>query len=382
MDRRGLFSAGFLSRPDNSGKSVTNQTRLNSRMTSKKKTRLRRLIAGMILLFVAVGTAGMFMAYTFIFKSNLDLKGRPSVHIYIPTGSTFVEVREQFIRDGIIRNMRSFTWMAEKKNYPRHVMPGRYLLHQDMGNNELINLLRSGKQDPVMVTFNNVRTKEQLSGILSRQLEPDSLSIIRLLNDPAVLSDYGKNVHTIPLLFIPNTYEFFWDTSARQILDRMQREYQAFWNETRQQRAGAMGFSPEEVGIIASIVERETTRTDEMDRVAGVYINRLRRNMPLQADPTIIFALGDFGITRVLTRHLAIDSPYNTYINRGLPPGPISFPEPGVIDKVLQYEDHDFLYFCARADLSGYHAFAETYGEHLINARKYHRALNERGIMN
>jgi UPF0755 protein len=348
----------------------------------KKITRRKKILAvGLLLLFMA-GAIASFLAYTIVFQPNLDLEGRKYVHFYIPTGSSFQDVRDQLQSDGLIRNMRSFTFLAERKNYPNRVMPGRYRLHQRMGNNELINLLRSGNQDPVMVTFNNIRTKEQLAGSLGSQLEADSLSILRLLNDSALLESYGKNPHTAPLLFLPNTYEFFWNASARQIMERMHREYQVFWNDSRIQKANEAGLSPVQAGILASIVERETSKVDEMARIAGVYINRLRRNMPLQADPTVVFAVGDFSITRVLNRHLAVDSPYNTYRYGGLPPGPISLPEPGVIDQVLQFEDHNYLYFCARDDFSGYHAFARTYSEHLANARRYHQALNQRRIMN
>lgn len=348
----------------------------------KKKTRRKKILTVLLLLIFMAGATASFMAYTIVFQPNLDLEGRKHVHFYIPTGSTFQDVRDQLQSEGLIRNMRSFTFLAERKNYHNRVMPGRYRLKQHMGNNELINLLRSGNQDPVMVTFNNIRTKEQLAGSLGSQLEADSLSIIWLLNDPTLLESYGKNLHTAPLLFLPNTYEFYWNVSARQIMERMHREYQAFWNDSRIRKANEAGLSPVEAGILASIVERETSKIDEMARIAGVYINRLRRNMPLQADPTVVFAVGDFSITRVLNHHLAVDSPYNTYRYSGLPPGPISLPEPRVIDQVLQYENHRYLFFCAKDDFSGYHAFARTYLEHLANARRYHQALNKRRIMN
>lgn len=353
-------------------------------MTRKKnkKNNKKKLLAVLLLLLFLAGATASWLAYAVIFQPNLDLQGQQYVHLYIPTGSSYQDVYNQLKNEGLVRNLRSFRLLAQRKNYPNRVMPGRYRLHHRMGNNELINLLRSGNQDPVMVTFNNIRTKEQLAGSLGRQLEADSLSIIALLNDPVLLESYGKNPHTAPLLFLPNTYEFYWNASARQILDRMHREYQAFWNESRLQKAREAGLTPVEAGILASIVERETSRTDEMARIAGVYINRLNRNMPLQADPTVVFAVGDFSITRVLNRHLAVDSPYNTYRHRGLPPGPISLPEPRVIDQVLQYESHTYLYFCARDDFSGYHAFARTYSEHLANARRYHQALNQRRIMN
>jgi UPF0755 protein len=349
---------------------------------SNKKTKRKKLLAVLLLLFLLAGTTATYLAYAIVLKPNLELRGQNHAHFYIPTGSTYQDVYDQLQHEGLIRNLRSFAFLAERKNYPNRVMPGRYRLHHRMGNNELINLLRSGNQDPVMVTFNNMRTKEQLAGNLSKQLEADSLSILRLMNDTALLESYGMTPHTAPLLFLPNTYEFFWDASAQQILDRMYREYQAFWNDSRLRQAREAGLSPVEAGILASIVERETSKVDEMARIAGVYINRLRRNMPLQADPTVVFAVGDFSITRVLNHHLAVDSPYNTYRNSGLPPGPISLPEPRVIDQVLQHESHNYLFFCALDDFSGYHAFARTYTEHLANARRYQQALNKRRIMN
>lgn len=343
-------------------------------MQKRKRKKLKRIIAIGSFFILLICAAAIYFAYYIAFKPNLNI-GQPT-HVTIRTGSNFSEVVEEFIEQGIINNSKTFIWLATKKNYPNHVRPGRYLLKDNMGNNAVINLLRSGTQDPVNITFNNIRTKDQLAGTISRHLEADSTEMTRLLNDQQYLEGFGVNKETAMLLFIPNTYEFYWNTSATQIFTRMEREYKRFWNEQRMELANKAGYTPEEIMIIASIVQSETSRADEMSRIAGVYINRLRRNMLLQADPTVVFANGDFSITRVLHRHLTIDSPYNTYMYPGLPPGPIRLPEPLVIDKVLNYEDHDFLYFCARDDFSGYHAFARTYNEHLANARRYHRALN------
>jgi UPF0755 protein len=349
---------------------------------ARKHHHLRKFLAAAVLAVLLAGALAVLAAWMVVLRPNIDLKGQETKHLYIPTGSNFGDVMQQLEDSGLVRNSRTFRWLARRKNYPNKVSPGRYLLHHRMGNNELINLLRSGRQDPVRVTFNNIRTREQLAGTIARQVEADSASLIRLLNDVQVLEPFGKTPETSVLLFLPNTYEFYWNTGARQFLERMGREYGRFWNEERRGQAAAMGLTPDEVGILASIVQAETNRVDEMDRVAGVYINRLRRNMPLQADPTVVFALGDFSIRRVLNRHLAFDSPYNTYLYPGLPPGPINLPGPEVIDRVLQYERHDYLFFCAKDDFSGYHAFARTYAEHLANARKYRQALNERQIMN
>lgn len=341
---------------------------------------LKVLVSIFIIVIVSGGIAA-WRLYHAIYQPNIFLGERKTTHIFVPTGSNFTDVKSILYENGMIINTNTFEWLAEKKNYRNNIRPGRYLIHEDMGNNELINLLRSGEQDPVMVTFNNIRLKEQLAGNIASQIEADSLAIINLLNDPVYLEQYNMTPETSKLLFIPNTYEFFWNTSAGQLLDRMHREYNTFWNEQRRAKAQQINLTPEEVGTLASIIQLETSRPDELPRVAGVYINRLKQNMRLQADPTVIFAVGDYSIRRVLNRHLETDSPYNTYKYAGLPPGPIALPEQRVIDGVLNYENHEYLYFCAKDDFSGYHAFARTYSQHLANARRYQNALNQRQIM-
>lgn len=349
-------------------------------MSRRKKRRIIRILALAGALLLIGGLVAGYIAYVAILKPNVHT-GRDFTYLYIPTGSTFEDVKRILIQEDLIENEKTFEWVAEKKNYPRRIMPGRYKIYDNLGNNELVNLLRSGAQEPVNLTFNNIRTREQLAGVVASYLETDSLSILHLLNDEEVMREYGLNRETAMLLFIPDTYEFFWNTSARQLMDRMHKEYDAFWNSRRRKQAERIGMSTAEVAIMASIVRQETSKRDEMERVAGVYVNRIKRNIPLQADPTIVFAVGDFSLNRVLHRHLEIDSPYNTYKNTGLPPGPISLPEPYIIDAVLNYEDHEYVFFCARDDFSGYHAFARTYAEHLVNARRYQSALNERRIM-
>lgn len=350
----------------------------------KKKKRLPFWLKGVIAFFVIVLIAGGVIAwqlYNAIYQPNVFLGERETTHIYIPTGSDFTDVKNILYEKGMIINSNTFEWIAEKKNYKNHVYPGRYLISSDMGNNDLINLLRSGKQDPVMVTFNNIRLKEELAGEVSFFLEADSVEVLRLLNDQNYLSQFGLTPETSKTLFIPNTYEFFWDTDAKELMQRMVREHKKFWNDERIAKANQINLKPAEVATLASIVQQETAKQDEFGKIAGVYINRLKIGMPLQADPTVIFAVGDFSIRRVLNRHLEVNSPYNTYKNKGLPPGPIALPEPQVIDGVLNYHDHNYLYFCAKEDFSGYHAFATNYRDHINNARRYQRALNQRRIM-
>lgn len=351
---------------------------------SRKKTSipfwLKTVISVVVILVIVAGIAA-WRLYHAIYDSNVYLGERKTTHIIIPTGSTFQDVKAILYSQGMIVNANTFEWIAQRKNYPGNIKPGRYLIHENMGNNDLINLLRSGQQDPVKLTFNNIRVKEQLAGNVARQIEADSLSILNLLNDADYLAQFDLKPETSKLLFLPNTYEVYWNTSAEQLMERMQREYKAFWNEQRLQKAKNIKLTPAQVGTLASIIQQETSKRDEFSRVAGVYINRLNKNMLLQADPTVVYAAGDFTIRRVLNSHLAIDSPYNTYKYTGLPPGPIALPDPRVIDGVLNYEKHDFLFFCAKDDFSGYHAFAKTYSQHLANARRYQQALNQRRIM-
>ncbi len=334
----------------------------------------------LIILIISGGIAG-WRLYHAIYQPNVFLGERTTQHIFIPTGSNFQDVKTILYENGIIVNNNTFEWLAEKKNYPNHIRPGRYLIHENMGNNELINLLRSGDQDPVMLTFNNIRLKEDLAGTISTQLEADSLSIIALLNDSQYLEKFDMTPQSIKAVFMPNTYEFFWNTSAEQFVERMYREYQSYWTDSRIETAEQLGLTPVDVATMASIVQLETSKPDEYAKIAGVYVNRIRRNMPLQADPTVIFATGDFSIRRVLNRHLETDSPYNTYKYAGLPPGPIAMPKRAVIEGVLNSENHEYLFFCAKDDFSGYHAFSRTYSQHIANARRYQRALTQRNIM-
>jgi len=322
----------------------------------------------------------LYRSYNRIYRPNVILKGAETAYIYIPTGSTLEDVINILYENNYIINRNSFEWLAEKKNYRIHVFPGRYKISNNMSNNKLLDLLRSGKQEPVKLVFNNIRTKEQLAGKISKQIEADSVSIMRLLNDPIFTEKYDLTTKTISSIFIPNTYEFWWNTSAEKFIEKMHREYETFWNENRLSKAKTLNLTKEDVITIASIVDEETIKNDEMDDIAGVYINRLRKRMPLQADPTIKFAIGDFTVKRILKVHLETDSPYNTYKFYGLPPGPISIPSIDAIDAVLNYDQHDYLYFCAKADFSGYHSFAKTLEQHNINARAYQRALNKERI--
>ncbi len=319
--------------------------------------------------------------YHDIYGVNVEWKGKETMFLYIPTGSDFEALLSILDSAGCVKNTSSFEWVAGLKDFEGQVKSGKYEIRQGMSNNDLVNLLRSGNQTAVKVTFNNARTLSQLAGKLSRKLELDSNELDAVLRNDSTAHRYGFQPEQFPAMFIPNTYQVFWNTSAKGLLDRMAREFKAFWTPERKHLAAELNLSQSQVATLASIVEEETKKIDERQRVAGVYLNRLERGMLLQADPTLKFAAGDFTIKRVLNKHKAIDSPYNTYKYPGLPPGPIRIPDQNSLDAVLNAEKHSYLYFCARNDFSGYHDFARTYNEHLKNARRYHSELNRRGIM-
>lgn len=346
-----------------------------------KTTKLKLFLKIFLSVFVIIVISGSIIGYQYykkIYDPNINVKSQD--YLYIPTGSTFQDVVRIIENKGLVKDINSFEWVAELKKYPEKIRPGKFLLKKNMSNNELVNLLRAGLQTPIMVVFNNARTKEQLAGKLSKNIEPDSVHIISLLESDDFIAKYGFNSKTIMTMFIPNSYQFYWNTSCEQLFERIATEYKKFWTEERKNKAKQLGLSQSEVSILASIVEQETIKVDERPRVAGVYLNRIRKKMLLQADPTVIYAMGDFTIKRVLREYLNYDSPYNTYKYGGLPPGPICLPSISSIDAVLNSEKHDYIFFCAKEDFSGYHNFAKTGEQHAINANKYRVALNKRKI--
>ena len=314
-----------------------------------------------------------------MYKPNVNLKEH-SAFLLIPTGSDFNKVTSILKDKNLLFDDNTFEWVARLKHYNEKVKPGRYKLTHRMSNNDLVNLLRSGKQEPVRVTFVNVRSVAELAGKVSHLIEADSVSLYRLMTNRDTLVKYDVTPITAFVLFIPNTYEFFWNTTAGQFIERMYREKKKFWNEERVKHLHQTGLSISQVVILASIVEKETVKDDEKPAIAGVYINRFHKNWPLQADPTLIFAWNDYTIRRVLNKHKEIKSPYNTYLNTGLPPGPICLPSVSSIDAILTFKRHNFMFFCAKDDLSGYHLFAVTLQEHNRNARKYQSVINRLNI--
>lgn len=345
-------------------------------MSKKSKSKFFKIIVFIGILFFFAGAYTIYKAYTIRYKPNVVLVDKKAIYFYINTGSSYTDVLEKLSSEKIIADPETFEWLSDYKNYKSNIKPGKYSITQGMNNNELINMLLSGRQEPVKLVFNNVRTKYQLAGKIAKQIEADSSQIIAVLNDAVLLKKYNLTTENVVGIFIPNTYEIYWNTSAKQLLERMNKEYQQFWSDSRKEKATIMKLSPVQVIILASIVQEETRKYDEMPKVAGLYLNRIHQGMKLEADPTVKFAIGDFTLKRVLNKHLEFESPYNTYKIKGLPPGPISLPDSRVIDKVLNYDKHNFIYMCAKEDFSGYHNFAKTYSEHLANARKYQNALN------
>jgi UPF0755 protein len=340
------------------------------------KTQKKVWIAAAAVIVLILGSVTVFY-YLRYFSPNVTDKQE---YLYIHTGATYNDVYKTIQDQGIVKDPASFNAAAEGMRYVNRVKPGRYHLHEGMTNRRLINLLASGAQEPVDLSFHNLRQKTDFAGFVSKKLEADSLSIIHLLDSTQFIEKYGFNTDNVYVMFIPNTYQVYWNTSPEKFFKRMYANYEKYWTAERKQQASAIGLSPIQVSVLASIVDAEALHDDEMPTIAGLYLNRLKKGMKLESDPTLIFALQDFSIKRVLNRDKAVISPYNTYIHAGLPPGPVMMPSVNALNSVLDYKKSDYLYMCAKADFSGYHAFATDMAEHLNNAHKYQEALNKRNI--
>lgn len=329
------------------------------------------LVAGM-----AVTVAGGY--YYYLQRPNVVVADDGI--ILIQPGDSFETVVRILQSHGYLRNEHTFRKVAELKKYTAGVKTGRYKIQHDMNNDQLVNLLRSGRQEPVHFTFNNIRTLPDFAGVLFRQLAVDSAEFMRLAQDPEYVKTWKFTPENFIGMFIPNTYQIFWHPRTEDFMKRMNTEYLRFWNDERRTKAQRAGLSPMDVTVIASIVEEETNKTDEYPVIAGVYINRLKKGWKLEACPTLKYALGNFTLKRILTKHMETESPYNTYKHTGLPPGPIRMPSIRCIDAVLNYTRHDYLFFCAKSDFSGTHYFSRTLKEHNRHAAEFHQALNQKGI--
>lgn len=344
-------------------------------MNTKKKN----FKIAIIILAVIVAVCGYFglKFYNTYFAPNVTAKEQ---YLYVKTGYVFEDLITDLRNKEVLNNIGSFSQAAEKMKLQGSLKPGKYRLREGMNNRTLINMLKAGNQEPVKLKFQNIRKIENLASLLAKNLEPDSLAFIHLLDSAAFVEQYGFTTETVYTMFIPNTYEMWWNTSPEDFFKKMNAEYLKFWNDERKAKATALNLDPIKVTILASIVDAEALYDKEMPTIAGLYLNRLKKGMLLQADPTVIFANGDFTVKRVTGALLGVDSRYNTYKYAGLPPGPINMPSINAIDAVLNKEDNNYLYMCAKEDFSGYHNFAATVQEHNINAKKYREALNKRNI--
>lgn len=316
-----------------------------------------------------------------VFSKNTKFSEK-ELYVQVPTGSSYEEVKK--ILEPLVENMNRFEMVANKRSYPENVKPGRFLLTNGMNSYQLVKALRSNV--PVKLAFNNQERLENFAGRVGSQIEPDSLTLLKTFKDSTFLKENGFTDENVLVVFIPNTYEVYWNISAEKFRDKMIKEYRNFWNKERTDKAAKQGLTPVEATILASIVHKESVKKDERPRIAGVYLNRMKLEMPLQADPTVIFAKkkkdNDFDqiIKRVFYNDLFLNSPYNTYKVIGLPPGPIAMPDITALEAVLAPEKHDFIYFCASVDRFGYHEFAATLPEHNVNAKKYSDWINSQGV--
>ena len=349
-------------------------TEKKRKRTSKSKINILYItIVTIIILLVCGGI--IFKRYA------LDSVTNTSFFIYIDENSTLDTVIENLQKHVGKNEAKKIKRLSKLNGYTPWNKQGAYRIDPEMSAIRIYRKLSTGSQTPIKFTFNNIRTKEELAESIDKQLKMSKQDVLELLNDSAFCVDMGFDIYTIPALFLPDSYEIYWTISPRKFMDKMRQEYDKFWTDDRRLLATQTEITPIEVSTLASIVEEETKIPDEMNMVAGLYLNRLKTDMPLQADPTVKFAVGNFSLRRILHEHLAIDSPYNTYKNTGLPPGPIRIPSKSAIKAVLNYRHHPFLYMCAKEDFSGRHNFARTYAEHQNNAIRYHRALNNRNIL-
>jgi len=324
----------------------------------------------------------MILATLFVasFSLNNISPERVSSYLYIPTGATYADVLTLLEEKKILKSSPTFEWIAKVKDYPAKVKSGRYFFSKSMNNREIVNMLKSGLQSPVKLNFYNVQTKEDFAGIIGRALEVDSMDIMADLNDSAYCSYYGCTTDNILTKFIYSDQILNWNTNKTALYAMLAKRYNDFWNTERLEKAVMTGLTPDEVYILASIVEKECMKSEELKKIAGVYVKRLHIGMPLQADPTLKFAKGDFNAKRVTSAHKDFVSAYNTYQNKGLPPGPICMPRQSSIEAVLDFEPHNYLYFCANPDMSGYSVFSETLDQHNKVALAYRKKLNELNI--
>ena len=332
----------------------------------------KRLVFFLLISILMISFA--FYGYQICYTPNVLVEKRDR-QIVIPRGATFKDVQAIFHEQNLVQDLISFSFVSKLMDYDENIKSGRYVLRANMTNIQAIRLLRSGQQEPVKITFNNVRLITDLSEKITKNLMIKPEEFEAALVQFAMTNKYGFNKDNVLTMFIPNTYEMYYQSSAQEVIEKLYSEYKNFWNTDRRAKADKLGMTPIEVSILASIVQAESVKKEEAPIIASLYLNRLKKGMPLQADPTLVFAVGDFTLKRVLNEHKEIDSPYNTYKYAGLPPGPINMAEIRSIDAVLNFTPSDYLYMCAKEDFSGNHNFTSDYKQHMNNAIKYQRAL-------
>ena len=343
---------------------------------------IKKILLAVVLLGLVIAGYLSYYVYSAMFSPNTSFNNEDA-YIYIESSATYQDVRQSL--EPLLKNINSFDALAKRKKYPTNIKAGKFRIKRDMNNNEIINSIRS-HNIPIRVSFNNQNSLEQLAGRIANQIEADSMSLVIALQDSTFINKNGFNTATALGMYLPNSYEFFWNTSAEDFRNRMLKEYNRFWNETRINKARNIGLNKDEVITLASIVQEESKEKSEQPKIAGVYMNRLKNKWPLQADPTLKFAAYQLPkykntiIRRVLNVHKEINSPYNTYKKTGLPPGLIAMPDLSAIEAVLNYEKHRYFYFAADARKPGFHKFAKTLSQHNQNARDYQRYLSQQGV--
>lgn len=336
------------------------------------------MVKKLILLVIVLGIAvGGYIGWRLFVAPNISDK---RVSVKIPTGSNYEDVLRILYDNNVVKDRWSFETVAKIKDYGKKVNSGYYVFTQNMNNRQIVNMLKFGWQTPVKLVIYNIRTREDFAGLVGRTLEIDSVKMLEQLNSKAFSDKYNLDTNKILSRFIVDNYEFYWNVSMEKFVDKMEKAYDTYWNKERKDKAAALGMGPAQVTTLASIVEKEVIFDKEMVTVAGVYLNRIKIGMPLQADPTLVFALRDFTAQRVTSVHKDYDSPFNSYMYAGLPPGQICMPRKKSIDAVLNHEEHQYLYFCANPDMSGYSIFSKTYEDQMRVAAQYRKKLNAMNI--
>lgn len=340
---------------------------------------MKKIISLIILVALAVGG---YWAYVNVFKSNVHLHGKKYTYIYIKTGATLNDVLDALYSENIIDNHESFEWVAKEMNLEENIIPGKYRIGANMNNRSIVKMIKNGKQEKVKLSLNSqIRTKEEFITYISDKLEIEEGELEEYCsNDELLNKEYGLDSDNFMCLIVPEVYEVNWTTHIEELFELLKNSYDKVWTKEKRAKVKSLGYTVPEIATIASIVQCESSIKTEQQKIAGVYINRLKQNMKLQADPTVVFANGNFEVQRVLSADKEIDSPYNTYMYKGLPPGPICLVNPSSIDAVLNYTNHNYIYFCAKPDFSGYSNFTKDYDTHMKNAAAYQAALNQKGI--